>query len=141
MGTTSVLRVALTAMAASTVLVASSAGQQRSAPAAAPSAAEATTYAPPPRPPSQTERQRLRNGLAAAESRDWGGLAQLRDSATDPLVRRMLQWRWAASTDAPLYFEDIAQALNELQGWPGRATMRTRAEQVSVTVCGPHLGW
>lgn len=133
MGTTSVLRVALTAMAASTVLVASSAGQQRSAPAAAPSAAEATTYAPPPRPPSQTERQRLRNGLAAAESRDWGGLAQLRDSATDPLVRRMLQWRWAASTDAPLYFEDIAQALNELQGWPGRATMRTRAEQAIMS--------
>ncbi|GIK50641.1 MAG: transglycosylase [Alphaproteobacteria bacterium] len=127
------LRVALTAMAASTVLVASSAGQQRSAPAAAPSAAEATTYAPPPRPPSQTERQRLRNGLAAAESRDWGGLAQLRDSATDPLVRRMLQWRWAASTDAPLYFEDIAQALNELQGWPGRATMRTRAEQAIMS--------
>jgi soluble lytic murein transglycosylase len=71
----------------------------------------------------------LRDGLAAAEQGDWTGLAALRDNATDPLVRRMLQWRWAASQEAPLYFDDIAQALNELQGWPGRTTMRTRAEQ------------
>lgn len=79
--------------------------------------------------PSAAERMRLRDGLAAAESGDWGGLASLRDSATDPLVRRMLQWRWAASTEAPLYFADIKQALDELQGWPGRSTMRQRAEQ------------
>lgn len=132
MGTTRVIRIALTATAASTLLVASSAGQQSGAPAA-PAVAEATAYTSPPPLPSQTERQRLRNGLAAAESRDWGGLAQLRDSATDPLVRRMLQWRWAASTDAPLYFNDIAQTLNELQGWPGRTTMRTRAEQAIMS--------
>src|SRR6185436_10673068 len=51
------------------------------------------------------------------------------DGTTDPLVRRMLQWRWAAAQEAPLYFSDISQALTELQGWPGRTTMRTRAEQ------------
>ncbi|MCA8886933.1 MAG: lytic transglycosylase domain-containing protein, partial [Hyphomonadaceae bacterium] len=79
--------------------------------------------------PSAAERMRLRDGLAAAENRDWGSVASLRDSATDPLVRRMLQWRWAAATDAPLYFADIKQALDELQGWPGRTTMRQRAEQ------------
>lgn len=79
--------------------------------------------------PSAAERMRFRDGMAAAENRDWSGLAALRDSATDPLVRRMLQWRWAASTDAPLYFTDIKQALDELQGWPGRTTMRQRAEQ------------
>ncbi len=79
--------------------------------------------------PSAAERRRLRDGLAAAESGDWSGVAALRDSATDPLVRRMLQWRWAASTEAPLYFADIKQALDELQGWPGRTSMRQRAEQ------------
>ena len=79
--------------------------------------------------PSAAERMRLRDGLAAAESGDWSGVAALRDSATDPLVRRMLQWRWAASTEAPLYFADIKQALDELQGWPGRTSMRQRAEQ------------
>lgn len=79
--------------------------------------------------PSAAERMRLRDGLAAAESGDWSGVAALRDSATDPLVRRMLQWRWAASSEAPLYFADIKQALDELQGWPGRTSMRQRAEQ------------
>jgi soluble lytic murein transglycosylase len=116
--------IALMTSAASLLLAASSSGQQDSVVTPA-----AVTYAPPPPLPSAAERMRLRDGLAAAESSDWTGLAQLRDSATDPLIRRLLQWRWAASTEAPLYFEDIAQALNELQSWPGRTTMRTRAEQ------------
>jgi soluble lytic murein transglycosylase len=91
-----------------------------------PSPASAQEAAPMP---SAAEVMRLRDGLAAAENRDWGGLAALRDSSTDPLVRRMLQWRWAAAQEAPLYFADIKLALDELQGWPGRSTMRTRAEQ------------
>jgi soluble lytic murein transglycosylase len=72
---------------------------------------------------------RLRDGLAAAEQGDWIGLANLRDNASDPLVRRMLQWRYAAASEAPLSFDDISRALTELQGWPGRTAMRTRAEQ------------
>lgn len=121
------IRIAVLAAASSTLLVASSAGQQEAAPG--PVSAQAAVYGPPPPLPSSAERMRLRDGLAAAQSGDWGGLASLRDSATDPLVRRMLQWRWATSSEAPLYFSDISQALNELQGWPGRATMRQRAEQ------------
>jgi soluble lytic murein transglycosylase len=72
---------------------------------------------------------RLRDGLAAAERNDWTGLMQLRDGASDPLVRRMLQWRLATSAEAPLYFSDLRNALNDLQGWPGRTNMRARAEQ------------
>ncbi|MBC7770639.1 MAG: hypothetical protein H7124_17795, partial [Phycisphaerales bacterium] len=124
-------RIALTALAASAFLVASSVGQPQVAPATA--TADAAVYTPPPPLPSQAERMRLRSGMAAAESSDWSGLAQLRDGATDPLIRRMLQWRWASSTDAPLYFDDIAQALTELQGWPGRTTMRTRAEEAILS--------
>jgi soluble lytic murein transglycosylase len=124
MQTPRLIRIAILAAASSTVLVASSAGQQDTG-----AAAGATAYQAPPPMPSAAERMRLRDGLAAVESRDWNGLAALRDNAVDPLVRRMLQWRWAASTEAPLYFNDIAQALNELQDWPGRTTMRTRAEQ------------
>ena len=121
------IRVCAMAAAASAFLAASSAGQQDAAPG--PASAQATTYAPAAPMPSAAERMRLRDGFAAAESGDWGGLASLRDSSSDPLVRRMLQWRWASSTEAPLYFSDIKQALDDLQGWPGRATMRTRAEQ------------
>jgi soluble lytic murein transglycosylase len=108
-------------VAVSVLLAAASAGQQDTA--GPRSAAAASSLA------SAGERMRLRDGLAAAESGDWIGLAALRDNATDPLVRRMLQWRWAASNEAPLYFADISQALTELQGWPGRNTMRARAEQ------------
>jgi soluble lytic murein transglycosylase len=122
------IRAAMLTAVSCAILVASSAsGQQGAAPGAA--VADTTVYTSVPPLPSAAERMRLRDGMAAAERRDWIGLSQLRDSATDPLVRRMLQWRWASSTDAPLYFSDIAQALTELQGWPGRTTMRTRAEQ------------
>jgi len=126
MTTPDLIRIAALAAVSSAILVGSSVGQSA---APGPSFAEATVYTPPPPLPSGAEQMRLRDGMAAAERRDWISLAQLRDSASDPLVRRMLQWRWASSADAPLYFSDISQALTELQGWPGRTTMRTRAEQ------------
>jgi soluble lytic murein transglycosylase len=114
-------------VAASFLLAGSSAGQQE---AAAPGTAAATpvVYTPPSRV-SEAERMRLRDGLAAAESGDWTGLMTLRDGASDPLVRRMLQWRLATAEDAPLYFSDLRNALNDLQGWPGRTNMRARAEE------------
>jgi soluble lytic murein transglycosylase len=122
------IRACALAGAVGAVIVASSAlGQQEAQPL--PPNAMAVGYQPAAPMPSAAERSRLRDGLAAAQSNDWGGLAALRDSATDPLVRRMLQWRWASSSEAPLYFSDIKQALDDLQGWPGRVAMRQRAEQ------------
>jgi soluble lytic murein transglycosylase len=112
---------------ATVLLAASSAGQPDPSPSGG--SVDAVAFVPPPPLTNGAERMRLRDGLAAAEAGDWTGLEQLRDSATDPLVRRMLQWRWASANEAPLYFDDISQALSELQNWPGRVTMRTRAEQ------------
>ncbi len=120
---TSLVRIATMALAAVGLLAASDAGQ-----GAAPEAATAISYNPPPSV-AASERLRLRDGFAAAEGGDWTGLAQLRDGGNDPLVQKVLQWRWAIANDAPLYFTDLAQALNDLQGWPGRAGMRARAEQ------------
>ncbi len=120
------MRITTIAAAMSCLLVASSAGQQG---AAAPSPAVAAATASPLSRVPEAERMRLRDGLAAAESRDWTGLMALRDGASDPLVRRMLQWRLATSSEAPLYFSDLRAALNDLQGWPGRTNMRARAEQ------------
>src|SRR5262245_23137811 len=117
-----VLRILLAAGSVGALLAASTAGgQSQIGPGAASASAAAL--------PSAAERMRLRDGLAAGEQSDWVGLAALRDNATDPLVRRMLQWRFATANEAPLYFDDISQALSELQGWPGRTAMRTRAEQ------------
>ncbi len=82
-----------------------------------------------PAPPAAPEIARLRDGFAASDAGDWTALAMLRDSASDPLVRRILQWRYATQSDAPLDFTAIASALDQLQDWPGRATMKSRAEQ------------
>jgi soluble lytic murein transglycosylase len=123
------IRIAAIAAASGALLVASSAGGQDNSTAAGPATAEATTYGPPPPLPNAAEVARLRDGMAAADRSDWYGLQSLRDSASDPLVRRMLQWRLATSTDAPSAFSDLRGALEELQGWPGRNGMRERAEQ------------
>ncbi|MGE3931165.1 MAG: lytic transglycosylase domain-containing protein [Hyphomonadaceae bacterium] len=129
MDRTALMRIGALAGVVGLVLVASSAGlaQQGTANLTGPAPAEAV--APPPPLPGQAERMRLRDGLAAAESRDWFGLAQLRDGAQDPLVRKMLQWRLASSAEAELSFSELSSALAELQGWPGRAGMRQRAEE------------
>jgi soluble lytic murein transglycosylase len=128
MSATRLTRVALATIASSALLVASSAGPSGVGSAVA-ETAETTVYASPPPLPPESERMRLRDGLAAAGSGDWVGLANLRDNSTDPLVRRMLQWRYALSSDAPLSFSEISRALADLQGWPGRSTMRARAER------------
>jgi soluble lytic murein transglycosylase len=124
-----IMRVAVLAASSMVLLYASSAGQQPLGPD--PAAASAATSATQLQftPTSDAERERLRAGLAAADSSDWASVASLRDGATDPIVRKVLEWKWAAASDAPLYFDDIRSALNDLQGWPGRTAMRARAEQ------------
>lgn len=121
-----VILIALLAGAASVLVAASSSGQQSADTQAATAAATLPSL---PAPLSAAEHMRLRDGLAAADAGDWYNVTQIRDAATDPLVRHMLQWRFAASTEAPLSFDELAQALDDLRGWPGRVTMRTRAEQ------------
>lgn len=128
MVTPRLIRITAMAIAASCLLVGSSVGQQEAAPTPASATAQTVAYTPAARVP-EAERMRLRDGLAAAQSGDWTGLMQLRDGASDPLVRRMLQWRLATASDAPLSFTDLRNALNDLQGWPGRTNMRARAEQ------------
>lgn len=124
------LRALALAAVSALALGASSTGlAQQEAVSPGPAAAAASALAPVPPPPTAIERMRLRDGLAAAQAGDWLGLAQLRDSATDPLIRKMLQWRYATAANAPLSFSDQRRALEDLPGWPGRNTMRNRAEQ------------
>lgn len=123
------MRVAALALGSALALVSSAGLAQQDATLTGPATVEAAVYTPPPPLPGASERMRLRDGLAAADNSDWFGLAQLRDSAGDPLVRKMLQWRLATASQAPLYFSDLSQALTDLQGWPGRATMRSKAEE------------
>lgn len=71
----------------------------------------------------------LRAGIAAANAKDWNGVRSARASASDPLVRRILQWRLASDMSAPASFDELKTALEQLTNWPGRETMRRRAEQ------------
>ncbi|MBI1187203.1 MAG: transglycosylase SLT domain-containing protein [Alphaproteobacteria bacterium] len=97
-----------------------------------------------PERPSAVEFARLRDGFRAASANDWATVRALRDGASDPLVRRVLQWRYASSADAPMSFSDIAAALRELEDWPGRESMRRRAELAifdSALSFGDRVAW
>jgi soluble lytic murein transglycosylase len=127
------IRIALLAVVSSITVAASTGGAQyRTAEAAEQSAPDLAVFTPPPVPPT-TEIMRLRDGMAAADARDWIGLALQRDRAEDPVVRRMLQWRYAIEDRAPLEFDPLSSALEQLADWPGRASMRQRAEKAIFT--------
>ncbi len=122
------IRLAILTAAACVWLGASTSGGLRM-----PSEAAAQSVAMRPPPPSAAEIMRLRDGLSAYAAKDWTGLAALKANSTDPMVRRILQWRLATADDAPLDFASIAEALQTLQDWPGRAAMRVRAEKAIFT--------
>jgi soluble lytic murein transglycosylase len=92
------------------------------------SASVAAPVGPPP-VVAGGEIARLREGILAAQVRNWDGVRNARAMARDPLVKRILQWRIASDMDAPASFEELRTALDQLPGWPGRETMRRRAEQ------------
>ncbi len=96
--------------------------------APAPSMTTPAGGAATPLPPA-AEIARLRAGVAAADAGDWNSVRVARAGATDPLVRRILQWRLASDMSAPASFDEIKIALDQLPNWPGRETMRRRAEQ------------
>ncbi|MGE3141965.1 MAG: transglycosylase SLT domain-containing protein [Hyphomonadaceae bacterium] len=115
------------------VLLASSTGGPRGAQA---QETPISAYAAPR--PGTSAYARLAAGMAAYDARDWAALASLRDGADDPLVKRILQWRFAAAADSPATFEEVARALRDLPGWPGRAGMKARAEQaIFASSLGP----
>ncbi len=79
--------------------------------------------------PPAGELSRLREGILAAGADNWDGVRRARSMAVDPLVKKLLQWRLASDMDALATFEELRTALDQLQGWPGRDTIRRRAEQ------------
>ena len=85
-------------------------------------------FTPPPPVPTP-EMMRLRDGVAAAESRDWVGLALARDTAVDPIVRSLLEWRFAVENDTPADFNTLRASLERLEAWPRRQAIRARAEE------------
>lgn len=107
-------------------------------------AAVATPALAPPAAVAAGEIARLREGILAAQTRNWDAVRNARSMARDPLVKRVLQWRLAADMDVPATFDELRTALDQLQGWPGRETMRRRAEQAifdSSLSPGERIAW
>ena len=69
----------------------------------------------------------LERGLEAAEDGDWGVVRDVRRRISDPIARRILLWRIATS-DEDTNFMELDLALEELEGWPQYAMIRSEAE-------------
>lgn len=72
----------------------------------------------------------LQDGLAAAARGDWNSVRNARGAAGDPLVRKILLWRYASDQAAPSLFEEVEGALRQLPGWSREGVMRRKAEQL-----------
>lgn len=99
---------------------------------AASPAETALVTSPPLAMPNPSNMQRLREGIAAASSNQWTQIRVARDNADDPLIQRILTWRLLSDRDSPSSFAELDRGLTELQGWPGRETMRRKAEQAII---------
>lgn len=85
---------------------------------------------PPGRSISAAELAQLQDGLAAARRGDWDSVRAARGGASDPLVRKILLWRYASDQAAPTLFEEVEGALKQLPGWSKEGVMRRKAEQL-----------
>jgi soluble lytic murein transglycosylase len=72
----------------------------------------------------------LQDGLSAASRGDWDSVRNARGAAGDPLVRKILLWRYASDQAAPSLFEEVEGALRQLPGWSKEGVMRRKAEQL-----------
>lgn len=69
----------------------------------------------------------LERGLEAAEDGDWRDVRDARRRISDPVASRILLWRIATS-DENATFMELDLALDELDGWPQYAMIRSEAE-------------
>ena len=76
----------------------------------------------------------LERGLEAAEDGDWREVRDARRRVSDPVARSILLWRIATSDEGATFME-LDLALDELEGWPQYAMIRSEAE-FKITTSG-----
>ncbi len=77
---------------------------------------------------SQNDFARLREGLAAADSRRWSRVVTLESQITDVTARRILTWRRATS-DPTISYGELQRARQDFLGWPDYAQILGVAEE------------
>ena len=86
---------------------------------------------PEPAPFTQTlppqEFNRLAAAFEASRDGDWGAVRAAIPSINDPVARKLLLWRIATS-DEQTSFRDLANHIEQLDGWPNTNAMKRDAE-------------
>lgn len=72
----------------------------------------------------------LSDALSAASSGDWSRVARLQGEARSDIVRDLILWRRASSGPPGMGFQEIADAMEKLAGWPRVPQMQDRAEEL-----------
>lgn len=76
---------------------------------------------------NDTDFDRLRRGLRAADAGDWTFVREARFEISHPVAQRLLLWR-IATADPRALFSELHMALEELDGWPRQAAIQREAE-------------
>ena len=72
----------------------------------------------------------LHKALRAADRYDWPTVAHLQTQASDADVRNLIMWIRASRGVPGMNFSEVSFALDKLQDWPKKASMRRRAEEI-----------
>ena len=72
----------------------------------------------------------LHKALRAADGYDWPAVAHLQTQASDADVRNLIMWIRASRGVPGMNFSEVSFALDKLEDWPKRTSMRRRAEEI-----------
>lgn len=74
------------------------------------------------------DRNQLLRAFESAERHDWAGARALATQVSDPMGRRLIDWRYLMDRNSGASFHEIAAFLRAYPDWPARDTLFTRAE-------------
>jgi soluble lytic murein transglycosylase len=66
--------------------------------------------------------------VAAADSRDWDTVRELRSDLSDPVAREVLDWMWVRGRQGS--FSECVDFLRRNSDWPGLSVLRLRCESI-----------
>ncbi|MEM9939176.1 MAG: lytic transglycosylase domain-containing protein [Pseudomonadota bacterium] len=78
---------------------------------------------------STREASLLRRALQAVDRGDWATVRNIQKDVRDPTAQNILTW-YRARRDLRISFDELNQALEDLQDWPQIGEIRNRAEEV-----------
>lgn len=78
---------------------------------------------------SAGDRALYASAFALGETGAWGAARTAAATAGDPLLSKVLTWRWLQDQDGGASFAEIARFIDENPDWPGLSQLRLQAER------------